>query len=276
MIEIKIMEPRLLKEVYETYLACYSNILEHRPTFDQFLLQLQSRDFAESISLVVMDNKRIVGFSLMGMRQEHHHAFAYTIGLGVLEEYREKGIAKRMIVRVKELLRHQGFDAWILETLQNDMVGKTIVESVGFRPYRTLANFLLPQDSTENQELKIVESLDIDVDNYWDFTPSWQNMISDNNLYSDNYVIYVLGDALNPIAYSIVHKHTHTLMQFAVRNDIRGQGFGEKILNSVKATYGNKLYATNIPTSSSLYHFLVALGGIEYLNVTEYILTLKQ
>lgn len=278
MFDIKLLENESLQNVYPVFLKAFETVEGHTVVgVSTFIRNLEALDYRGNLSVGVYKDNELVGFCLTGYRMEEGRHFAYTITTGVLPIFRRRGLAKMMVKSIAEILKKYRFDAWFLELLKDDIQAWKIYESLGFKKFRAL--YTMSKDNYEGviEPLEIHGMIEVDVNEYWDFTPSWKNIVSPSLIKDNEYKWVYSGSIDQPYAYALYNEQIGVVLQFSVGYSFRKMGYGKDLLKTLeRANHCKTLVFTNIPQTSYMREFLQKSGYATVSESDEYILTLKQ
>ncbi len=278
MVNIKLLEHETLQNIYPVFKVSYQDTILHTNLSEsEFVAFVESCDYRPDLSVGIYDSEQLVAFCLIGFRIEENRRFAYNIFTGVIPNQRRKGLANTMFKAVEEVLRRYNFDAYLLEVTKDNSKAKRLVEKHGFKTYRSFYTMSKATARGVLDPLQRCGIAEVDINHYWDFTPSWKNMTSEALIKDEDYKWVVEGSIDEPLAYALFNDKTGIVLQFAIHYDARRQGHGSKLLKVLEdSNYSSYLIFTNIPTTSYFKEFLQNNGYADNIESIEYVLTLKQ
>jgi len=193
----------LVNEVFKDY------VVPVRWTYDSFTMDIKENSISLGDSFLVFSDEKPVGFCVISIRNR----IGRIDSIGVLEEFRGKGLASQILFRVVENLKWKDIDTIILEVVELDKRSVRFYEKHGFRLKRNLYSYLKRKNQrAQNSFSFIYESTTSD--NIYDLAqvaklkfkrdPNWQRDPMTLKL-SDNRYIYevILNEEGNRIGYIV-------------------------------------------------------------------------
>lgn len=278
MFNIKLLENEKLETIYPVFLEVFEDDLTHyNMAMNEFIFLLESMDYHKGLSTGLYENEQLIGFCLNGFRIEEGRKFAFNIVTGVIPKKRRQGFASSMIKSAHEVFKKYNFDAWLLEIDSLNIPALSLYEKIGFRKYRSLYTMSKQNYQGVIEPLERQGIIELDVNKYWDFTPSWKNMVSDEIIKDEYYKWVAIGSFDEPFAYALFNDQTGIVLQFAVNYEYRNMNYGRKLLEILeRGNHYSSLTFPNVPLTSYLREFLQKSGYITNREINEYILTMKQ
>lgn len=165
-------------------------------TESQLLAMFKRRGYTPEVSVCAISDKHIVSMTLNGLGSYNGMSTAYDASTGTVNEYRRKGLAKRLFQVVLPILKQKNVQQYILEVLSSNVAAKSLYLGMGFTITREFCFFRQPARDVQETIFSKVEQLDRNVSQHaretsyieidevpeqnfapdmWDFHPSWQN-----------------------------------------------------------------------------------------------------
>jgi ribosomal protein S18 acetylase RimI-like enzyme len=143
---------RLVNDVFKDYIVPIDWNLK---TFEK---DVKEYSISLTDSFICYDDGKPIGFSIVSHRGE----LGRIDSIGVLPNYRGKGIASEIIYRTIENLKWKGIKKIILEVEKNEQRAINFYKKHGFKEKRNLVSMNLKTNSKEKYNYKYVEE-----DNVW-------------------------------------------------------------------------------------------------------------
>ena len=280
----KILDNTELSKIHQAFVEAFSDYqVKMDLPFSKFDNMIKRRGFIPELSIGAFDNEKLIGFVLNGARMWNGKFTAYDLGTGVIPDYRKKGITSEILKNVKDLCKENNIESYLLEVLQNNTGAVELYRKQGFQTTRDFDCYYLKKEdflSSISAEIKNVESLNInqweEIQNLWDYNPSWQNSIDSINVFPDKFSYSIVTVENKIIGYGVVDKVTGDVPQIAVSKEHRNKGIGKSIISDLfKHTEANKLSLINVDyRDDNFKSFLVNAGFVNYVSQYEMILYL--
>lgn len=256
-----------IETLHEAFQNAFSDYqVEMNLPIETFKQMLQRRGYAPEISIGAFKDDRLVGFVLNGLRNLNGKTTVYDIGTGVIIDYRRQGVTSNMLLNVKEVLKQNQIEQYLLEVIQSNTSALQLYKKEGFKIRRNFSCFKIDKKSYAPVKNHKVEHMDQmaweQLREFWDFEPSWQNSIDSVNAVSKEF-LYSIVHYDNTIAgYGIINKKTGDIPQIAVKKVYRGKGIGRSIVTYlIENTESQKINALNVDDESKcMKDFLIKLG----------------
>lgn len=256
-----------IETLHEAFQNAFSDYqVEMNLPIETFKQMLQRRGYAPEISIGTFQDDRLVGFVLNGLRNLNGKTTVYDIGTGVIIDYRRQGVTSNMLLNVKEVLKQNQIEQYLLEVIQSNTSALQLYKKEGFKIRRNFSCFKIDKKSyapVKNHKVEHTDQMAWDqLREFWDFEPSWQNSIDSVNAVSKEF-LYSIVHYDNTIAgYGIINKKTGDIPQIAVKKVYRGKGIGRSIVTDlIENTESQKINALNVDDESKcMKDFLIKLG----------------
>lgn len=271
-----------IKNLHNTFLDAFS---DYQVKMDLPLLKFQQmllrRGYIPEASIGAFNNNILVGFLLNAIRQWNDKSTAYDTGTGVIKSHRGHGVTSNMFQNAKQLLKKIGVEQYLLEVIQSNTSAVNLYKKQGFEISRDFECFILDKNnftSMPTYEVEHINSINenyfLELRNFWDFKPSWQNSIDSINAVSDNFIYSIIKIDYIIVGYGIIDKNTGDIPQIAVSKNYRCKGIGRSILaNLLNSTKSCSSSVLNVDGQcDSMKDFLVNLGFKQHVKQYEMVL----
>jgi ribosomal protein S18 acetylase RimI-like enzyme len=219
-----------------------------------------------SLSSGVMEEDKLVGFIVNGIRDWNGLKTAFNAGSGVIPSHRGNGLTEKMYQFLRPKFIENGIQSMALEVIQENIKAIHVYEKVGLKIRRGFHCFSgeIKIDSTNpTQDLVIKEIKNPTWElfkSFYDFEPAWES----NNLAiktcQELYSFFGVENNHQLIAFAIVKNENGDIPQFGVHSKFRNQGVG-KFLFSHISTLHSSIRSNNIDASAlSVLKFLETIG----------------
>lgn len=283
MFNFKTLENTNIEVVHEAFVCAFSDyeVKIDLPLW-KFKQMLRRRGYAPQMSIGAFADDALVGFVLNGQRKWNGYPTVYDIGTAVVKEYRKQGITSNILPKMKELMKENGIEYYLLEVLQSNKSAFELYKKQGFEITREFACFKLdknnyiPSTSFEVQHVERFDETEWEqLTVFWDYTPSWQNSIDSVNAAADIFVYSIVRVDAKIVGYGIIDKKTGDIPQIAVDRQYRGKGIARSIIaDLLKNTESKQVGILNVDEQfKSAKNFLIK-SGFEY-SVAQYEMILK-
>ncbi len=245
-----------IETLHEAFQNAFSDYqVEMNLSIETFKQMLQRRGYAPEISIGAFKDDRLVGFVLNGLRNLNGKTTVYDIGTGVIIDYRRQGVTSNMLLNVKEVLKQNQIEQYLLEVIQSNTSALQLYKKEGFKIGRNFSCFKIDKKSyapVKNHKVEHTDQMAWEqLREFWDFEPSWQNSIDSVNAVSKEF-LYSIVHYDNTIAgYGIINKKTGDIPQIAVKKVYRGNGIGRSIVTDlIENTESKKISILNVDDES--------------------------
>ncbi|SDX43406.1 GNAT family N-acetyltransferase [Paenibacillus sp. PDC88] len=226
-------------------------------SLEAFQKMLVRRGYALEISIGAFKEPghELVGFILNGLRKWNGARTAYDLGTGVTPLHRQQGISSRMFQSVREELKRNQVEQYLLEVLQNNEAAFELYKKQGLSITRNFSFHKLEQSRYHAKELTYANEYLTEVDSdtweqlqmFWDFSPSWQNSIDSIRAVQKQFVYAVVRLEKKIIGYGIVDPVTGDVPQIAVLPEYRRKGIATSIVGALmNHSKGRQLRVINV------------------------------
>ncbi len=251
---------------------------------DRLLLRMQKNAVDYDLSVGAYDDRRLVGFTLIGVDAWGGCSTAYDAGTGIVPEYRGRGLATRMLDHALPALRNRGVERFVLEVLQTNEPAIRAYKKAGFETSRELRSFVVdagallapgtppfavrPMDAVQFEELAREA----------DWVPSFENRVSTVRRLGVDAAAFGAFDGercLGAYAYSAPLRW---LLSLVVRRSSRRRGVGHALVAHAAAHLPDgvaRLAALNVDASDAgMQEFFKQLGFAPLVDQYEMVRTL--
>lgn len=121
MLAYRTLNDASIETLHEAFQNAFSDYqVEMDLPIETFKQMLQRRGYAPEISIGAFKDDRLVGFVLNGLRNLNGKTTVYDIGTGVIIDYRRQGVTSNMLLNVKEVLKQNQIEQYLLEVIQSN------------------------------------------------------------------------------------------------------------------------------------------------------------
>ncbi|MFV0243079.1 MAG: GNAT family N-acetyltransferase [Lacrimispora sphenoides] len=256
-----------IETLHEAFRNAFSDYqVEMNLPIETFKQMLQRRGYAPEISIGAFKDDRLVGFVLNGLRNLNGKTTVYDIGTGVIIDYRRQGVTSNMLLNVKEVLKQNQIEQYLLEVIQSNTSALQLYKKEGFKIRRNFSCYKIDKKSyapVKNHKVEHTDQMAWEqLSEFWDFEPSCQNSFDSVNAVSKEF-LYSIVHYDNTIAgYGIINKKTGDIPQIAVKKVYRGKGIGRSIVTDlIENTESQKISTLNVDDESKcMKDFLIKSG----------------
>lgn len=237
-------------------------------------------------SVGAFDGKDMVAFALNSVGMLDRKKTAYDSGTGVIKSYRNKGIAKEMFLHVKELLKQNGFQNYLLEVASNNDAAKNLYSRLGFMETRRFISMRLA-----GKPLSVVKQ-NLEVENapkeMWPelrrvmeadsaMKPSWQNSWDSVAHMPEVFKVSIVRSLGDIGGVALFSPYNGNILQFWVNSQWRGGGIGSALIANVAENSKSRgiLAFMNIESGESgIINFFRGRGFENWMSKSEFQLEL--
>lgn len=220
-----------------------------------------------NLSVGAFAEGKMVGYTLNGFGLWNGKQTVYDAGTGVIPEFRNQGIGRKMFDFLLPKLEEIGVRQILLEVIDDNRNALRLYLGLGFRHSRKLAFF----EQVKNLNLKPNKAVEIrEIENpdwqlfktFWDGNPSWQFSSESIERKSSHKTILAAYLDKKCVGYGVVYPVSGIVPQIAVEKNNRRKGIGSAILEQLltKTEKDIKLKFSNVDSSLKQ-----VIGFIEYL-----------
>lgn len=279
MLHYKTLEDIDLFDIYDTFLEAFSDyVIPMQLSVTQFQQLLKRRGFSKSTSIGAFNGSNLVAVLFTGTRVWHEKITTYTIGLGVIPEFRGQQIATKLYQYLFSLKEHEQTEQYLLEVITSNEKAIALYQKSGFNIVRELRCYNLPRDHFPTyiaQPIDISHELpDINPQDFWSKSPAWQYSCDTLKVDADSFIYAVFHKKQQIVGYAIMNPLSGDIMQIGVLPAYRRQGIATSLITELsKHTEADHLSLSNIDAENiCLIAFLCKLGFNYTLSQYEMIL----
>jgi ribosomal protein S18 acetylase RimI-like enzyme len=269
-----------IETIYKTFLNAFNDYaVPINVPYLQFKHMLKRRGYNPQISVGAFEHNRLVGFVLNGYRNWNGKTTAYDLGTGVIADFRKQGITSNLLQFAKKQFCQEGIEQYLLEVITSNMAAIQLYKKNGFTVQREFQCYQLDRAKCTQDVFYTVEhvsKLDWEqVEDFWDFKPSWQNSIESVEALSENFIYSIVCKNNAIVGYGIIDKEIGDIPQIAVSKSWRHKGIGSSLIaDLIHNTAAHEIKLLNVQCQSdSIKQFLLKIG-FEY-SVRQYEMLLK-
>jgi len=260
----------LLHKCFTEAFAGYSASARFTPEMMMRMNTMRGVDYA--MSMGAFDGKNMVAFVLNGIGMWNGRKTAYDAGTGVIKIYRSSGIAKEIFMRVKELLKKNGIQQYMLEIMSADENAKSLYNMLGFIEGRSLVSMRLSgvplsvlrqnfkaDDAAREKWTALRGTMEADMA----MQPSWNNSWDTVMRVPDNFSVKTVSMMQETAGAVIFSPGNGNISQLWVKSQFRATGVGSALIAAVaeSSRSGGKLAWLGIDSRApDVIHFLTGRG----------------
>ncbi len=228
--KLSVIRYEMIHEVFIKAFADY--VVPMNLSIHQFKSMLERGGCNLDLSFGAFNNNELVGFVLNGIRQWNGKLTAYDTGSGIIQEFRNKGIASKIFNESLPIFRENNISQYLLEVICTNTPAYNLYKKMGFEVTRKLDCYKSPKDKIEirreldnNYPIREIVNPDWELlRTFWDVTPSWQNSIDSISRKLDRFIILGIFNDDNLAGYCIFAKKTGYIPQFGIDKKHRRKG----------------------------------------------------
>lgn len=238
MIKIKSLAGSNLDTLFEAFSMAFVdyNIQLNKAELEKML---NRRGFVAELSFGAFDNDRLVSFTFNGIGMYNGLKTAYDTGTGTLKDYRGQGLASRIFTESIPSLVSAGVKQYLLEVLQDNNSAVSVYTKQGFEVVREFNYFVQEMTAVRlysriiasDYLLREISFSDIiGVEDWWDFSPSWQNSFEAISRKASDFTAFGAFCNSKLVGYVILEPSSGDITQIAVDKNHRRNGVATAIL----------------------------------------------
>ena len=219
-----------------------------------------------SLSVGVMDDGKLVGFIVNGIRDFNGLKTAFNTGTGVIPSHRGNGFTEKMYQFLAPKFTKNGIQSLSLEVIQENEKAIHVYEKVGLKIIRGLYCYggeikvELPK-STQDLVFKKLETPEWDVfKSFCDFEPAWDNKNIAIKTCKEFLSFYGVEKNNELIAFAIIKDKDLYISQFGVHPDFRNQGVGKFLFSHLSTLYSSVKIINVDASAVSVIKFIESVG----------------
>ncbi len=256
-----------IETIYKTFLSAFIDYtVPLNLPYLQFKHMLTRRGYNPQISVGAFNHNQLVGIVLNGQRNWNGKTTAYDLGTGVIADFRKQGITTNLLQIAQKQFCSAGIEQYLLEVITSNTAAVQLYKKNGFKIQREFQCYELEREICMQDlfyTVNHVSKLDWEqVEDFWDFRPSWQNSIESVETLSDSFIYSIVCKNNAIVGYGIIDKETGDIPQIAVDKNWRRKGIGSSlIVDLVHNTKAHKIKLLNVQDQShSIEQFLLKVG----------------
>jgi GNAT superfamily N-acetyltransferase len=264
-----------LAEILPTFLGAFADYkVPMKLSLQDLETMLTRRGYVASLSVAAFDDAdggRCVGFHLIGRGpwMDTAESTVNDTGTGVLPEYRNLGLSRRMFEWIVPHWREAGVEQCMLEVLSDNFAAQASYTKVGFRQTRHFdclkldidMNATEPQVPADEWQVEISNNLPTEFATWLDDEPAWQNSLACMSRTPQQFHRCVLLRDGAAVAAGLVNPVTGEVPLFAVARHARKQGLGRELLIALRRRSDLPLRFINLTMDGPAAALIRKLGG---------------
>lgn len=224
--------------LYEAFQEAFKDY-EMQLSRPELLKMLHRRGFKPHLSFGAFENGRLVSFTFNGIGTFMGISTAYDTGTGTIEEFRGKGLARRIFDYSIPHLKKSGIKQYLLEVLQHNTGAVSLYKRLGFEVSREFNYFSadmnmlhpIPESQENNYQIRSAGLKDKEhMRTFWDHRPSWQNSFEAVERRAKDFQIIGAYQNEKLLGYIIFEPGSGDITQLAVKKDRRRKGIASLLL----------------------------------------------
>jgi ribosomal protein S18 acetylase RimI-like enzyme len=267
--EISTLQGISNQELYKAFSKAFAGYqVQMELSFEQFTELITSRNFSRNHSMGCFIDGQLIGFNLCGVRNYQKKWCAYDIATGVIDGYRNKGIAKVMLQHQLELLKSKNFESFQLEVLEENKAAYALYMNNGFEVIRKLncyemekENLSFPSVKFHHFDKNLRKFSQTDVTDFQTCQPTWQNDLVTVGNSIDAFYYVAIENGGKMVAYGFVHINNGRIPQIGIHPNWRNRGLETALFQKlIGHTKSKTISIVNVETESYLNETLDKLG----------------
>jgi ribosomal-protein-alanine acetyltransferase len=93
------------------------------------------------ISLIAIMNNEIVGFIIGAVDYERNAQVGHILTIDVAPDYRQKGVAQKLLREIEKIFKEKGFRASHLEVREDNIAALGLYQKLGYKKIAKLKNY---------------------------------------------------------------------------------------------------------------------------------------
>jgi len=238
---IKNLNTISIKELSECFNLAFSDYVIPIHASEEYLTdRFNAAGINYNLSFGAFDNKdRLVAFIMHCEDEIDQKKAVFNIATGVIPEYRGQRIVSKLYNHAAPILRENNINFRMLEVIQSNEKAIKAYHAVGFEKVRELYTYqgeinIKPQ--LKHAEIKIVSPNEVNwgnVQEFWNYQPSWENSTNSILRKVDDYKVYTIQENNKIYAYAVVHASDGIIRQFGVNKEKRRNGLGLALFHRI-------------------------------------------
>lgn len=208
-------------------------------------------------SVGVFEGKQLVGFVLHGLDTIDGKRVAYNGGTAVVPEFRGQGFPKQMYEYILPILKQKNVELVRLEVISENPRAIHVYKKLGFQITRSFdcvrgeMQFIKPYQP-DVQVKSLTELPWEEVEEWWNFEPSWQNSSAAIRRSQEYYKVLGIWKKGVLVGYGIIQPLTGRISQFGIHPNEREQGLGKLLFYHLAKIGTGKLSILNIDSDDTI------------------------
>lgn len=134
-ITIEDLSVRMLDKLYEIEKQCFE-----KEAFTKQQIAYLVGDY-NSIGLAARADSEIVGFAIARVDIRRNMRFGHILTVDVVPAYRRKGIARKLLTQIENILKQKGASECRLEVRENNTAALSLYEKLGYKKVGKLERY---------------------------------------------------------------------------------------------------------------------------------------
>lgn len=197
--------------------------------------KIKSENIVLEYSVGVTIDDQLAGFILIGIDTAKN--IAYNSGTGVILEYREQKLTKKLYSHLLPLLKKAGIQNHLLEVICENQKALNIYENLGYVILRKVICFKgkISEAKNSDYEIKRIELPDEnELEAFWNHKTTYQNSLFCINNNPEKHTVLGAFDNNQLIGYTVFDKNTLRIKQFGVEPNYRKKGLGHQLFYEIQ------------------------------------------
>jgi ribosomal protein S18 acetylase RimI-like enzyme len=283
---IQDLEQVSITHLNKTFNQAFSDyVLPMHVTVKQLAENIRRDGINFRYSVGAFDNGQLVGFILQSLEKWNGLKTAYNGGTGVIPAFRGNKITRRLYEYVIPHLQAAGTEQCLLEVIATNQVAIRTYRAVGFEQHRSFTCYkanlkdipVVGRNQLPGIEIREIPEPDWNqVQQFWDYNPSWQYAIASIQRLIGKISILGAFEQEQLVGYAAIVRNTNRIAHFAVAKSHRGQGIGQGLFSQLAKNASGPLVVINVDEGCvPANRFLREMGFTCFIKQLEMIKPLK-
>lgn len=238
---IKSLQNTAFDVIYITFKEAFKDY-ETQWTKEELQAMLHRRGFVPELSFGAFEKDKLIAFTLNGVGLYKNVKTAYDTGTGTIKEYRGKGLATKIFAHSLPYLKEANIETYLLEVMQHNTKAISIYKNMGFKTERAFNYFVQKMENIQvthkkldsNYSIRAVDLSDYKtMENFFDFTPSWQNSFEAIHRKAEDFKILGAFNDNELVGHCILEPKSGDLTQIAVSKLHRRKGIASLLFKEI-------------------------------------------
>lgn len=225
-------------DIHEAFVDAFADYATGAGTVREEVLRHRAakNGFNPNLSAGFFDDRRLVGFTLVGIDRFDGVRAAYDIATGIRSSHRGTGLAGRMVEFIAPRLAKEGVERFYLEVLRDNAPAIRAYERAGFAVTRRFDCFALDREAftgTDRPDLDVEladrRALALGAD-WLAWAPSWENAVSSIARVVDETIVLTARLKERLVGVLAYNPELRWIQLLAVHPSARRQGVASKLL----------------------------------------------